>query len=188
MSVKDFINLDISDVSKMTRKDLAKATSVLGSAVNKRVKRFNEKGIATRATEGLKKSGGNISVKGKNVNQLRQEFLRAKKFIDAKTSTYKGYVRTQKEIEKRLGGSVTPEQSKLLWSAYNKISEIDGYFNKLYGSEQAQAFLRDEIINNPNISMDNLITKGIERINILYEQNEGSEDEMSNFFELGGNW
>lgn len=188
MSVTDLTQLDISDISKMTRKELAKATSVLGSAVNKRVKRFNEKGIATRATEGLKKSGGNISVKGKNVNQLRQEFLRAKKFIDAKTSTYKGYVQTQKEIEKRLGGPVTPEQSKLLWSAYNKISEIDGYFNKLYGSEQAQSFLRDEIINNPDMNLDELIQKGVDRINKLYEYNEGAENEMSDFFELGGNW
>lgn len=52
MSVQDFLNLDISDISKMTRKELAKATSVLGSAVNKRVKRFEKKDISTRATEG----------------------------------------------------------------------------------------------------------------------------------------
>lgn len=87
-----------------------------------------------------------------------------------------------------MGGAVTPEQSKLLWGAYNKISEIDGYFNKLYGSEQAQSFLRDEIVSNSEIGIEELIQKGIDRINKLYEQNEGAEDEISDFFELGGNW
>lgn len=188
MNVEKLLNLDISDISKMTRKELAKNTSILGSAVNKRVKRFGNKNIATRATEGLKNSGGNISVKGKNINQLRHEFLRAKTFLQAKTSTHRGYVKTQKEIEKRLGGAISPSESKLLWGAYNKISEIDGYFTKLFGSEQTQIFLRNEIVENLDITNEELIQKGVDRINLLYEQSEESENEISDFFELGGNW
>lgn len=189
MNVQDILNLDISEISKMDRKTLAKTVSTLASAGNKRVKRLKNKGIETPALRGLEKTGGNLSVKGKDVNALRKEFMRAKTFLTAKTSTFKGYKAVQKEFEERIGGKLTPEQTKRFWSAYNKANEREPNFLKLYGSSQMQSYIREEIEQNKGLDSTQLAEKAINRINELYEeeQAQGEEFDFGTFFEYGGN-
>ena len=192
MKIDELINLDIGDISKLNRAELAKVVSQLGSAANKRVKRFEQKGIETPATKGLQRSGGNISVKGKNINQLRSEYVRAKTFLSAKTSTSKGFKTVKKQFEKRIGGALTPEETKKFWSAYNKLSEIEPRFLQLYGSDRMQQYLRDEIVQNPGKESDDLALSGksvlqqsYEQIEKEYAEKEDGINGTSDFFELG---
>ena len=190
MTIDELLNLDIGDVSKLNRQELAKVVSKLGSASNKRVKRFNEKGVETPATRGLQRSGGNISVKGKTANQLRAEYVRAKTFLTAKTSTSKGFKKIKKDFETRIGGALSPEETKTFWSAYNKLYELEPGFLRLYGSDRMQQYLRDEVINGNN--SDDLATAGRNRLQESYEQiereyveKEDGYNGTSDFFELG---
>ena len=192
MNIEQLLNLDVGDIQKLDRKQLAKVVSQLGSAANKRVKRFNEKGIETPAVKGLSRSGGNISVSGKNVNQLRAEYVRAKTFLTAKTSTRKGYISVIKNFEKRIGGALSPEETKKFWSAYNKLSELEPRFLKLYGSDRMQQYLRDEIVQNPVSDSDDLLSSSLRQLQDTYEEIEQEYNEKedgingtSDFFELG---
>lgn len=169
MKIEDFLNLSVGDVQTMNRSDLAKITSVLGSAVNKRIKRFEQSDISTPATAGIQRSGGNISVKGKNVNELRKEFNRAKTFLTAKTGSRKGFQSYQKEIEKRVG-VMTPDESKEFWSAYRKLEEINPAVVRSYGSSQTQTMLRDIQVNKQPDS--DLTAAGKNALQAIYEQIE----------------
>ena len=221
MNINDLLNLDIRDVQKMTRNELAKAVSTLGSAANKRVKRQIEKDISSPAVRGFVRAGGLepvngefklakggyntkdmgngvtkvsalISVKGKNINQLRSEYVRAKTFLNAKTSTIKGFKQVQKEFETRIGGKLTTDEQKDFWSAYNKLSELEPNFLKLFGSDRMQQYLRNEMTQNPGRETDALVKVGKDRLEEMYRQieeeynsKEGGINGVSDFFELG---
>lgn len=103
MSVKSILDIPIEDVMKLSKKDLTKATSVLASAANKRYRTLNKlhknEAVYSPARESLLKSGGAISVKDKNLNEVRREFVRAKNFLESTTSTGRGAKRFMKEME-----------------------------------------------------------------------------------------
>lgn len=192
MTIEELLKMDIDDVQKLNRKELAKVVSQMGSAANKRLKRFSARGTQTPATQGLIRSGGKISVAGKNLNQLRAEYVRAKTFLNAKTSTRKGYTQVQKQFEQRIGGALNPEETKKFWSAYNKLSELEPNFLRIYGSDRMQQYLRDEVVQNPDYNADDVVGKGSKQLQQAYEdiEREYNEKEVgingtSYFFELG---
>lgn len=192
MTVQEILNFDIADISKMTKKDLAHTVSILSSASNKRIKRFNTKGLETPATKGAKRSGGNFSVKGKNVNELRSEFVRAKTFLNAKTSTSKGYKKVIKEFEERVGGKMSISQTKTFWEAYNKLVETNPHQLQEYGSDKVQRMLRDEMVDNNITDPDDLVKYGMSKLDSMYESIEEEYNRKvegyegsSDFFKLG---
>lgn len=103
MSVKSILEVPVEDIMKLSKKDLTKATSVLASAANKRyrtLQRLEKKeGVYSPAGDSLLKSGGTISVKNKNLNEVRREFMRAKNFLESSTSTGRGAKHFMKEME-----------------------------------------------------------------------------------------
>lgn len=130
----------LTKVMSMSRKDLAKATSTLAQAGNKRLKRFQEKNITTPATEYIKKHGGRFSTKGKDLEQLREEFQRAKDFLDKETSTIKGFRSWENKIADTLKtnagidyNALTERQKRKFWKAYSKLEELDAA--NVYGAK-----------------------------------------------------
>lgn len=130
----------LTKVMSMSRKELAKATSTLAQAGNKRLKRFQEKNITTPATEYIKKHGGRFSTKGKDVKALREEFQRAKGFLDSETSTIKGYRAWESKIAETLKtnagidyNALTEREKRKFWKAYSKLEELDAA--NVYGAK-----------------------------------------------------
>lgn len=103
MNVKTILDTPIEDVMKLSKKDLTKATTILASAANKRYRTLNKlhknEAVYSPARDSLLKSGGAISVKDKNLNEVRREFVRAKNFLESATSTGRGAKRFMKEME-----------------------------------------------------------------------------------------
>ena len=133
-------NYTLSHVMSMSRRDLAKATSTLAQAGNKRLARMKEKHITTPATEYIKKHGGKFSTKGKDLEQLREEFQRAKGFLESETSTIKGYRAWEQKIaatlQDRAGidyNSLTENQKRKFWKVYSKLEEMDSA--NVYGAK-----------------------------------------------------
>ena len=138
--VNDVMNYSLTKVMSMSRRDLAKATSVLTQAANKRLARFKNKKITTPATEYIKKHGGQFSTKGKSVEQLREEYQRAKGFLESKTSTIKGFRTFENKIsntlKERTGinyDSLSEAQKRRFWQAYSKLEELDSA--NVYGAK-----------------------------------------------------
>lgn len=130
----------LSKVMSMSRRELAKATSTLAQAGNKRLKRFQEKNITTPATEYIKKHGGRFSTKGKDLEQLREEFQRAKDFLSKETSTIKGFRSWENKIADTLKtnagidyNALTERQKRKFWKAYSKLEELDAA--NVYGAK-----------------------------------------------------
>lgn len=190
MNIKELLNLDIGDVQKMSRKDLSKAVSTMASAANKRIKRFEQKDIETPAIMGVKRSGGKISTKGKNLNELRSEYVRARTFLTAKTSTAKGFGKVQKEIEVRIGGKLTIDESKEFWSAYNKLTELEPNEMKIYGSDRIQQALYQMKIQGHSTdymvdAMKHMLKLHYEKVERDYRKKEGAYNGTADFFDLG---
>ena len=98
MTTSELLNLSSVEISKLKKPQLRKIVQTLASTSNKRLKRLQQKGISTPASRYVNKSG-KFSTKGKNINQLRAEYIRAKNFLQSKTSTLKGYKQFKKEVQ-----------------------------------------------------------------------------------------
>ena len=190
LSIDDILNMDIVDFNRLSEKDLKLVVGRMVSAVNKRLRRFEKKGISTPATRALMKSGGVLSVKGKNANQLRKEYARARNFLNMETSTQKGYKKVQEKITdtlKQRGVDIEPDELDELFEVWNDLIEIDPSVTL---SKDKYTLMQD-IANMPdNIDISQKLEKAKERYTEIYEQQQeefGKEVTLygvSGFFEI----
>ena len=190
LSIDDILNMDIVDFNRLSEKDLKLVVGRMVSAVNKRLRRFEKKGISTPATRALMKSGGVLSVKGKNANQLRKEYARARNFLNMETSTQKGYKKVQEKITdtlKQRGVDIEPDELDELFEVWNDLIEIDPSVSL---SKDKYTLMQD-IANMPdNIDISQKLEKAKERYTEIYEQQQeefGKEVTLygvSGFFEI----
>ena len=146
-TTKELLNLDIKDFNALSRSDLSKLVSRLGSTANKRIKRLtqylkrrggrwvekvNSPGLDTRAINqlGNKKFG----VGNKSRNEMYEEFARVRKFMKDKGSTVTGAVEIRKNHERALFGQTREEITKGMSpkEKKEKIEEIKELSNDVY--------------------------------------------------------
>lgn len=189
-SVTDILNMDIRDFNKLGISDLRKVVGRLVSAVNKRIRRFMKSGISTPATRSLEKSGGMLSTKGKDLNQLRTEYARGRDFLNMETSSRKGYEDVQKKTVETLkdrGVDVTTEELDDIFEVYGKLKEIDPSVGVILSSSQVIGEI-SKLDNTQDVQTR--IMQAKERYNELYEENQeqfGREVTLygvSGFFEI----
>lgn len=189
-SISDILNMDIRDFNKLGLSDLRKVVGRLVSAVNKRVRRFIKSGISTPATRSLEKSGGMLSTKDKDLNQLRTEFARGRNFLEMETSSRKGYEEVQKKTIQTLqerGVDLTTDELDDVLEVYGRLKDIDPSVTVTMDSSQ----MIGEIAKLDNTQdVQTRIMQAKERYNELYEENQqqyGKEVTLygvSGFFEL----
>lgn len=137
MRVSDVLNMPLNKIMSMSREDLATYTRALVRESNKRLTNMKKRGITTPATAFIKKHGGKFSLrtrKGrqKNVAELREEFQRAKGFIESETSTVTGFRTWETKVAGTLKAnagidynSLTETQKRRFWQVYAKLEETD---------------------------------------------------------------
>ena len=184
MKASDILRISIEDVAKMNTKQLKAITQKLNKVANERIKNIKVKNVSSKAVEYINKNGGAFSTKGKNLNELRAEFKRVRGFLNSKTSTLRGIKQVKKTFEHLIGGSLTKEQEGKLWETYNKLNELNPHFMSQYGSKQALQMLHSEITQNEDISVDELIKKGNDEIQAMYDDMESDFNDMGEFFTL----
>lgn len=186
MKIEEILDLEPGELMKLNKRELSKIVSQMSGVANKRIKRLKKSGVPSKALSNISR-GGTFGVKDKNINQLRAEFKRARGFLKSKSSTVRGAKKVNADMAKSIGGELAPQQLKDFWTAYNRLYEIEPNFVREYGSTQIQQFLRNELVEN-GYDVDELVFRGIDRINELYE-NAMNEDEdyyndLGEFFEL----
>lgn len=127
MTTSELLNLSSVEISKLKKPQLRKIVQTLANTSNKRLKRLQQKGISTPASRYVNKSG-KFSTKGKNINQLRAEYIRAKNFLQSKTSTLKGYKQFKKEVQKSLsekGINISSDNLEPIFKIYEKLKDIN---------------------------------------------------------------
>ena len=132
LKITDIMDMDWNDLNKLTPQEMKQVTSRLVSAANKRIRRLEKapRGTESFAYQVVEERGRKFSVKGKNTNQLRNEFKNVRAFLKYKTSTTKGWKQYREKMEQRVSGATDGESQQWsertwskFWKVYRRIEE-----------------------------------------------------------------
>lgn len=128
LTQKQVLALTTDQMLRMSKPELRLAVQTLADVANKRVRRMESAGFASPAVSEAQ-SGGRFSTKGLNLNQLRQEFARAKGFLQDPTTTktgYKSYVAQIREEMEDMGyEGLSDGQISRMISLHDELSRVD---------------------------------------------------------------
>ena len=191
MTVRELLDIDISDVNKFNEKTLRAAVQTLSSAANKRVRCINAAGVISPAVRAVEQHG-NFTPKGKNRNQLLSEFVRAVNFLQSETSTVAGARKFTDKMRKNLGlnKTATPdeinEENKKFWNTYtdlyNKAQNL--WTHSRLGSAKVQEIITDIRAEHPNETWQKISDRAQAELDKLYIE-ESAPNGTAEFFDFG---
>lgn len=128
MRWQDLVNISVDEFNRMNKSELKAATQILASAGNKRIKRMQEAGKVSSSAEYVLKKG-KFSTAGKTFQQLKNEFMRAKQFMESKTGSLAAMSKLEKKSISALSeagvSGVTSENYGQFWRAYEELKRAD---------------------------------------------------------------
>ena len=192
LKISDITSMDWEQLNKLSAQDLKSLTNRLVSASNKRIRRLEktERGKSSFAYQSVEERGRKFSTRGKNVNQLKQEFKLAKQFLGYKTSTVKGWKEYRTKVEQRTGYATEGESvnwSERTWSKYWKVyrrfEETHGGTYKKGDSDRIQQMLTEIMKSSDKRKSADSFQKMIEdEYQDMYESEE--YDDIDDYFDL----
>ena len=193
LKISDILNMDWSDLNAFTAKELKQLTSRLVSAANKRVRKLEktELGTSSPAYQTVTKRGRLFSVKGKNVNQVRNEFKLVSNFLKMKTSTVSGWKSYQKDVAdkmKRASGIDINKWSNVnkskMWAVYRKFEELHGGEFKKGDSDRIIQFLMETLDKTETMTEDELLDALDSEYQTWYEEDPFDDDDYEKWSDL----
>ena len=128
MRWQDLVDISVDEFNRMNKSELKAATQILASAGNKRIKRMQEAGKVSSSAEYVLKKG-KFSTAGKTFQQLKNEFMRAKQFMESKTGSLAAMTKLEKKSISALSeagvSGVTSENYGEFWRAYEELKRAD---------------------------------------------------------------
>lgn len=188
MSINDILNINPEKLMQITdRKELRQMVSRLASAANKRLKRAEKAGRVSYAVSRTK-AEGKFSVAGKSVAELKQEYQRAKMFLQDKTTTAKGYKKSAQTVVgklQELGYQVTEDEAGKMLKLYTELRAKD---SNIRNREERYKYLDElnEIMNDTDMSHD-LISSTLDDIESMlsgFDRGGVNDGSNSGFFEI----
>ena len=194
-SVNQLVHLSATQIKGYDRQNLARIVTKLNSAANKRVTRLEKAGYNTPAMRAAKvDKGQRFSVAGKNLKQLRTEYIRVSGFLKADTSTKKGYKGFLKKIKKafegkgvKIGGKggtdmqdfIQKETKIFDWlKERNPIIEESGF------KYEAMKMI-SEYVSQENLSESAIKRRMAKWVKEVYEEEQRKRNiDTSNFFDV----
>ncbi len=186
LTVKDILNMSTRQINALDAKDLARVSSRLVSAANKRMRRLEKAGIESPAYRNAQRGGGAFSIKGKDEVAIKNEFVRMKTFMEGKTSTVRGAKQAQKKMVdefKKVGVEMEEENVDRVMKIYDRLKEIDPSVSL----KQFKYAIQDSVSKYVEQDMTDteIMEKMQERIAELYEENqEYYQSSFSGAFEI----
>lgn len=184
--IDELLNIDINDLNRMTKKQLLNVVKRLSKTANQRIYRLEhtKTGTLSPAYHHVEKRGENFGVKGKTLNQLRNEYVDVKNFLKMKTSTVSGWNEVRKETYNRIGTDFEGIDEVRFWNLYRKLEQLDYASIQNIGSTTAQRMLRQELEQN-NGDDDDILSSMEKRVTGEYEKiMESYNYEDDEFFDI----
>ena len=196
MRMNDIMGMSWDDINKLSLSDLRKATRTLADVANKRYQRLQNQKNPLRATQAqrqMTESGGRITTKGKNINQLRNELGRARAFLSMKTSTVKGAADVAKNRaidvfgedflkNKNLSAEKKAEMLKKVDELWDKFNEKNPAAKTIVPSKSLREYIAELVKDNPDQNIDVLLEKADQYLQGEYEKTQaGAPDESDDF-------
>lgn len=123
-SVKQILNMNSRQISKLSDVELRKLIVIANSAANKRIKRAEKAGLTSGVIERAKENG-KFSVKGvQNRVQLENAFTDVRNFLSAKTSKTRGIKSQQRKMFKNLAKEINkelPPEEKIILNGKDEV-------------------------------------------------------------------
>lgn len=182
MGVKELLGLDWSSVRGMTRKELGKVVTQLSSAANKRLRRFQAAGEESPSVTYAEK-GGKFSGRGKNLNQLRSEYVRLKTFMQQEASTLRSWETIKRDTLDTLqdmGVDIPKEDFNEVMKLYGRAKEEfpDLTDNTIYAP--AIQGIYDQM--QDGVDPDTIV----DRAKVTMKQRYEEKERANNAYESGG--
>ena len=182
-SSKQLMDLSLGEFSALTRAELSKVVSRLASTANKRLDTLSRMEVESPAYRGAAKSGGRFRAKGKSLNELRSEYMRVKGFLNAKTSTKKGFMKVEQDFMNRMGiTEIDEEVRSKMWDVYNRMADSMEPFVK--GSGDRQKYIYDIVEQHPYDDIEELIDRVNKELSNDYEMSEDEHYDLSQYIEI----
>ena len=194
-SVNDLVHLSATQIKGYDRQNLARIVTKLNSAANKRVTRLEKAGYNTPAMRAAKvDKGQRFSVAGKNLKQLRAEYIRVSGFLKADTSTKKGYKGFLKKIQKAVsdkgvkiggkGGTDTQDFIQTETKIYDWLKEKSPIIEESGYKYEAMKMI-SEYVSQGNLSESSIKRRMAKWVKEVYEEEQRKRNiDTSNFFDV----
>lgn len=163
MTINDIMKMSMSKFEQYTPTQQREITSRLASAANKRLRTLQKSDIENPATIRLNMSGGKISVRGKSGDELKQEFFRAKQFLQSKFSKKSEWKKFEKKINENYDNR---ENMGLAFSYFDILQETDPNISALREKYRLVDVIADYIRDGNNA--DEIIRKSKEYLDKRY--------------------
>lgn len=195
VSIDQLVHLPASQIKGYDRDNLARIITKLDSAANKRLVRLEKAGYSTPAMRAAKVDNGQrFSVKGKNLKQLRAQYIQVSNFLKSETSTKKGYKSFMKKMKKsfadkgvKIGGGTDKDAQDFIQKEtriYDWLKERNPIIEESGYKYEAMKIISEYV------SQDNLSESAIKRrmnkwIKKTYEEEQRRKYiDTSNFFDV----
>ena len=194
-SVNQLVHLSATQIKGYDRQNLARIVTKLNSAANKRVTRLEKAGYNTPAMRAAKvDKGQRFSVAGKNLKQLRAEYIRVSGFLKADTSTKKGYKGFLKKIQKAFsdkgvkiggkGGTDTQDFIQTETKIYDWLKEKSPIIEESGYKYEAMKMI-SEYVSQGNLSESSIKRRMAKWVKEVYEEEQRKRNiDTSNFFDV----
>lgn len=190
MTVNDILNMDEEAFNKLNLGDLRKVVGRLVSAGNKRIRSFEKSGASSPAYRQVTRSGGAFSTKGKNLNQLRAEYVRAKSFLTAKSGSKREWEKIKhKEINtlRKMGIDINEQTFDKFWKTYERLKESSPEVGeKKFKYEVLKEISRRTKKGQSIRKISNDIQKDLTKVYERLQEAESETTGTASFFETTG--
>lgn len=129
-SFKQYLDWDSDTLNKKSRAELAQVVGKFRDVAHKRIKRIQAADLTSHAYNKLLDRGiDHFSTKGKNLNQLRSQYVLLNNFLTSKSSSVSGIREIRKNVEESLekeGIHIPKDMYEDFWKNYEKYQELYG--------------------------------------------------------------
>ena len=186
MYLKDILKLTYEDINKLTYDELKSITKTASKYANNRLNRLVDRYENNPAVQMAIDSGGRFGVEDiNNLNKMRKELKRTRRFLENPTSTIIGYQEFLKNAKKRFFEKTGIKFTKQKWEKslkmLNKIIAIDSRFQ-----EKEFRYIILEFIDKYYDKILDLSDEEIYNYVVEYYQSGGAYDVFSTSGENNG--
>lgn len=168
MTTNDILNTDLSDIMRLSRKELLKAMQTLKSTAQKRLGYFSpsEQAVNPAIVE-FREAGGVKSFRNMSLNNLRAEYKKYVNFLTDSTSTRKGFNSWYRRTKKKIGDNFSADDvsnfgNRVLRVFLKLRSEFAFAFSK-QGSEEYNA-CEYEVAQHPDETDEQIADRVAKRL------------------------
>ena len=195
VSIDQLVHLSATEIKGYDRDNLARIITKLDSAANKRITRLEKAGYNTPAMRAAKVDNGQrFSVKGKNLKQLRAEYIRVTAFLKSSTSTKKGYkkfLKNMKDAFDKSGVKIGASSTKEVQDFIDKETKIYDWLKERKpvieesGYKYETMKMISEYVDQGNLSELAIKRRMMKWVKEVYKEDQKKRNiDTSNFFEI----